>query len=129
MLVKDIIIDNWRLFMNTENFKMNNLKKLREKKNLTQIRLSIDVEVSQELISQYELGKTKPNADNLIKLADYFNCSTDYLLERTNNPFMISDINNKDIETANISEKYNSLSAENKKHFLSYLDYLSKNTK
>ena len=38
--------------MNNKNFKMNNLKKLREKKNLTQMRLSIDVEVSQELISQ-----------------------------------------------------------------------------
>ena len=30
------------------NFKMNNLKEIREKKNLTQVRVSIDVEVSQE---------------------------------------------------------------------------------
>lgn len=111
--------------MNRKNFKMNNLKKLREKKNLTQIRLSIDVEVSQELISQYELGKSKPNADTLIKLADYFNCSTDYLLERTNNPETNKNFSKQDAENNIILDKYNSLSNENKKHFNNYLDYLS----
>ena len=111
--------------MNNKNFKMNNLKKLREKKNLTQIKLSIDVEVSQELISQYELGKSKPNADNLIKLADYFNCSTDYLLERTNNPEINKNFNKQDDENNILLDKYNSLSNENKKHFNSYLNYLS----
>ena len=111
--------------MNTKNFKMNNLKKLREKKNLSQIRLSIDVEVSQELISQYELGKSKPNADNLIKLADYFNCSTDYLLERTKNPEINKNFNKQDDENNILLDKYNSLSNENKKHFNSYLNYLS----
>ena len=39
--------------MNT-NFKMDNLKEIRKRKKLTQVRLSIDMEVSQELISQYE---------------------------------------------------------------------------
>ena len=110
--------------MSTKNFKMNNLKKLREKKNITQVKLSIDVEVSQELISQYELGKSKPTIENLIKLANYFHCSTDYLLERTDNPTIINDLNKKDIEISNIIEKYNSLSAKNKEHFNSYLEFL-----
>lgn len=34
---------------------LKNLRILREKKNITQIKLSIDLELSQELISQYEL--------------------------------------------------------------------------
>lgn len=82
--------------MNSKNFKMENLKKIREKKNITQIKLSIDIEVSQELISQYELGKTKPTVENLLKLADYFNCSTDYLLQRTNTPNKIDTLNTKE---------------------------------
>ena len=74
--------------MDFKNFKMENLEKIREKKNITQTKLSVEIEVSQELISHYEIGKSKPNIENLIKLADYFNCSTDYLLERTDNPKM-----------------------------------------
>ena len=110
--------------MSTQNFEMKNLKKLREQKKLTQVRLSIDVEVSQELISQYELGKTLPTSPNLIKLADYFNCSTDYLLERTDNPIINKNSNKQDIENNNILQMYHSLSNENKKHFNSYLEHL-----
>ncbi len=111
--------------MDYKNFKMENLRRIREKKNITQTRLSVDIEVSQELISHYETGKSKPNIETLIKLAEYFNCSTDFLLERTNNPSTIKDLNNADIEINNIIDKYNSLSNENKKHFSNYLNYLS----
>lgn len=110
--------------MNNKKFKMENLRKLREQKKLTQLRLSIDVGVSQELISQYEIGTSKPNVDNLIKLANYFNCSTDYLLGRTNNFNPISNFENREIEHYDIIEKYDSLSSQNKKHFNSYLEHL-----
>lgn len=110
------------------SFKMDNLRKLRESKNLTQTRLSIDIEVSQEIISHYEIGGSKPNIDNLIKIADYFNCSTDYLLNRTDNPLMIRDFNNSKNE--DIIYKFNALSDEDKSHFLCFLEYLSnKNNK
>ena len=36
--------------------RLDNLKKIRESKNITQIKLSTDLGVSQELISRYELG-------------------------------------------------------------------------
>lgn len=103
---------------------MKNLKNLREKKGITQVKLSVDIEVSQEIISQYELGKTKPTVESLIKLADYFNTSTDYLLNRTNNPLPIQNLNKKDIEITDITEKYNSLSTEDKKQFMNFLDFL-----
>ena len=111
--------------MDFKDFKMDNLRQIREKKNITQTKLSVDIEVSQELISHYETGKSKPNIETLIKLAEYFNCSTDYLIGRTNNPSTVKDLNTKDIKINNIIEKYNSLSAENKKQFSNYLDYLS----
>ena len=63
---------------------MKNLKELRQKKNITQIRLSVAAEVSQETISAYESGKALPSADTLIKLADFLDTSVDYLLDRTN---------------------------------------------
>ena len=41
--------------MGNKDFKMHNLKEIREKKNITQTKLSVAIEVSQELISHYEL--------------------------------------------------------------------------
>ena len=102
--------------MNTDTFKMENLKKLREEKNITQTRLSIEIEVSQEIISHYEIGESKPNIDNLIKIADYFHCSTDYLLNRTDNPSV--NVSKDDTETTDIIYKYNSLSNEKKAQFI-----------
>lgn len=110
--------------MNINNFKMDNLRKLREKRNMTQTRLSVELEVSQEIISHYEIGGSKPNVDNLLKIADFFHCSTDYLLNRTDNPTMIKYIDKNNIETTDIIYKYNTLSNEDKKHFNCFLDYL-----
>lgn len=112
--------------MNENNFEMKNLRKLRLQRKMTQINLSVKVEVSQELISQYELGQTMPTSPNLIKLADYFKCSTDYLLERTDNPCINKDSISIDPEINKIIQIYNSLSTEDKKHFNSYLEHLSK---
>ena len=92
--------------MNNECFKMSNLKKIREKNNITQIRLSIDLEVSQELISQYEVGKTLPTITNLSKLADFFHCSTDYLLNRTDNPTPVNIVDEYQ-EEGNAVVRYN----------------------
>lgn len=113
--------------MNMKNFKMSNLKALREKKNITQIKLSTEIEVSQEVISHYEIGQSKPNIENLIKLADYFHCSTDYLLNRTNIPNVIENVNTNDIEISDIITKFNSLNSTNKNNFKSYLEYLCNN--
>lgn len=65
---------------------MKNLKKIREKLNITQVRLSTEIEVSQETISAYESGKALPSADVLIKIAKFLNTSVDYLLGLTDNP-------------------------------------------
>lgn len=62
---------------------MERLRQLRESKNLTQLRLSTILGVSQETISGYEIGKAIPPADMLIKLADTLDTSIDYLLNRT----------------------------------------------
>lgn len=59
------------------------LKLLREKSNLSQGKLAREIGVSQPVITKYEAGIIYPSYPILIKCADYFNVSTDYLLGRT----------------------------------------------
>lgn len=60
---------------------MKNLKVLRENANLTQRELAKVFQIAPANIGFYELGKTEPSFDILIKIADYFGCSIDYLLD------------------------------------------------
>ena len=60
------------------------IKNLREDNDLTQKELSIILHISQRAYSHYETGSREIPLDILIKLADYFECSVDYLLNRTN---------------------------------------------
>lgn len=62
------------------------LKELREQKGLSQLKLAMDLSMNQNSISRYETGAREADYQTLIKFADYFNVSIDYLLERTNNP-------------------------------------------
>ena len=77
---------------------MNRIKELRKKRNITQIRLSIAAEVSQETISAYESGKAEPKMEKLIKIADFLNTTTDYLLGRTNNDSPLNDVMNNIVD-------------------------------
>lgn len=77
---------------------MNRIKELRQKRNITQIRLSTEIEVSQETISAYENGKAEPRLDNLIKIADFLNTSTDYLLGRIDNDSPLIDLANQVVD-------------------------------
>ena len=62
------------------------LKELRKKRNISQLKLALDLNMNQNSISRYENMEREADYETLIKFADYFNVSIDYLLERTNNP-------------------------------------------
>ena len=62
------------------------LKELRKKRHMTQQRLALELSMSQNTISRYETGEREADYKTLILLADYFQVSIDYLLERTNDP-------------------------------------------
>lgn len=64
------------------------LKELRKKKGVSQIKLALDLNTTQNSISRYETGERQLSYDMLIAIADYFDVSIDYLLERTDNPNM-----------------------------------------
>ena len=62
------------------------LKYLREKRKISQLKLALDLNMNQNSVSRYETGAREADYATLIKFADYFNVSIDYLLERTDNP-------------------------------------------
>jgi len=95
---------------------MERLKQLREAKNMTQVRLGIELGVSQETISGYEIGKAVPPADMLIKLADSLETSVDYILSRTDvknyNLLHKSDLNDAELELLSAFRKLSNLKKE-----------------
>lgn len=70
---------------------MNRIRALREDRDLRQIDVANATNIDQKTLSNYETGKTNPDSYAIIKLAQFFNVTTDYLLG-------VSDINfvNKD---------------------------------
>ena len=67
------------------------LREIRKNCGISQLKLAMDLNMNQNSISRYELGEREADYNTLIKIADYFNVSVDYLLERTNNPKMLKE--------------------------------------
>jgi transcriptional regulator with XRE-family HTH domain len=65
------------------------LKELRKLRKMTQQRLAIELNMNQNTISRYESGEREADYQTLIRFADFFNVSIDYLLERTDDPTFI----------------------------------------
>lgn len=59
---------------------MRGLKQLRKKKGYSQLKVSLDLNISRESISFYENGKRSPDIDMLVKMSKYFGASIDYLI-------------------------------------------------
>ena len=62
------------------------IRDLREDKDYKQIQLANHICVKQSTYSDYENGNINIPIDALIKLADFYNTSIDYLVEQTDNP-------------------------------------------
>ena len=65
-------------------------KYLRKEKNLSQVQLAESLNVSKACISMIEIGKNEPTANTLLRYADFFECTTDYLLGREDDFGIIS---------------------------------------
>lgn len=86
------------------------LKELREDKGLNQTDLADILNVSRQTISGYETGAIEPPFSTLIKLADLYNCSLDYLAGRTKEKYNMN-LMNKDtkellLEIIEVVEEY-----------------------
>ena len=59
------------------------LKALREERNIKQGQFADRIGISRQSMNCYETGKSSPDTETIIRIADFLECSTDYLLGRT----------------------------------------------
>lgn len=85
-----------------------NIKKLRIIKGLSQVQLAQIVGVTKQSVSNWENDNIQPSIDMLIKLADAFCVSTDFLLDRESERKLDSK-NLNDTEIAHIQEIINDI--------------------
>ena len=95
--------------MKNEKTTMKNLKKIVKASNKSLTSLAVELEVSQEAMSQYISGKIKAKTSTIIEMAKILNTSTDYLLDLTDNPnpidFKLTEEENNLILNYRILEK------------------------
>lgn len=72
---------------------MERLIRLRKERHLTQKQVAEGVGLTTIAIQNYESGRRKPAYDILIALADYFNVSLDYLVGRSDIPYILKKSN------------------------------------
>lgn len=72
--------------MRTEILKYGRIRDLRNDRGLTQRQIAKLLNVSQNTYSQYEIGVSRFPLDAVIKLAEYYNVSIDYLVGLTDEP-------------------------------------------
>lgn len=64
----------------------NRLKALRKSRGYTQISLQMQTGIEQALLSKFENGERVPPTETLLKLAEFYNVSMDYIMCRTDKP-------------------------------------------
>ena len=62
------------------------IKLIAKNKNLQISKMLLDCNLSKNTLSSMLSGGSTPKSENLAKIADYLDCSVDYLLGRTDNP-------------------------------------------
>lgn len=104
------------------------ISELRKDKGLLQKDLAEYLHVSVGTISNYETNVHYPDYPTLVKLADLFGVSTDYLLSRTSMRYDIKRLNEKIDNSLTVSQLINitlSLNNENKASLADFIDLLS----
>lgn len=86
---------------------MNRIRDLREDRDLRQIDVANATGIDQKTLSNYETGKTNPDSFAIIRLAEFFDVSADYLLGRENEDS--KKINNIKKRLSDIQKELNSI--------------------
>ena len=99
------------------------LAKLRKEQGVLQKDIAAYLGVTVATISNYEKGVHSPDYETLVKLADYFNVSTDYLLQRTDYKAGINILNKQLVTDYTVSDLLNTLMQLDQHSMESLLDY------
>ena len=102
---------------------MNRIKEVRKMNRMSQDQLAKILHVHQTAISQWEIGKTEPDINNLRTMANLFHVTTDYLLGRDEPvPPPTLDEQLSDIDFA-LSVEIRDLTDDEKKDILDYVRF------
>ena len=88
-------------------FTFKKIKELADKQGISLNKLEEKLSFSRNTI--YNMKKSTPNVERVSMIADYFNVSTDYLLGRTDNPAISSDLvttaDGRTVDLSNLHER------------------------
>jgi len=72
--------------MSSGDVMQNRLKELRKSRGYTQVSVQMQTGIEQALLSKFENGERVPPTETLVRLAEFYNVSIDYILCRTGKP-------------------------------------------
>lgn len=106
------------------------IQEILDSKNIKPSKMAADLGFSSGLFSQWKSGKQKVSLEKIVNIADYFDCSVDYLLGRTDNSNSISNGNISNSSVAQASGSNNCISIQSKNEhpyaeIIEHLDSLS----
>lgn len=135
LLVDKIILGEIMRTNDKENYikmrksiSMANLKKIINEKDFLIAKVASNSKVSLSTINAYMNGQKIPSLPTLLSIADFLNCNLDYLLDRTNNPIKINDIEklNNDTEIQHLIQSIVSLPKDKQKLVSAYVQGILK---
>ena len=103
------------------------IKLLREEKRLRQDELAKILDVSPSAIGMYERDEREPNDVITLKLADFFNVTTDYLLGKSDNRNVENDKEHLKIDLS--TKEYKNITEEQKKQIEDFAKFVLKDNK
>lgn len=100
------------------------LAELRQDRSLLQRDIAKIANVSISTVSNYETGAHFPDIETIVKLADFFGVSIDYLLGRTNFRLKYDVFNKPIIDNLSAADLMNTILTLDEKNFSSLIEYL-----
>lgn len=119
----NIKCNGWEYNKSVEVIILDRLKELRQEKNINQLKLAMDLNITQASVSKYEIGAREPSLEILEKMSDYFGVSTDYLIGRSDirKPLTAKELKKDELD---LIYKYRNLKESDKHRLQGYMDCL-----
>lgn len=112
--------------MSTDEIFVTRFRELCKKSKLTQSDMACKLNMTQSALSKQLNGKNKVSADVLVKISDFFNTSTDYLLGKTDQCYVFTLEEQEMIPLpSEIAEAYTSLGTDGRKFINTMIVYLA----
>lgn len=110
----------------TNSITMNNLKKIIDEKGYSKEKVATSIGIAESTIYNYIARERTPYLNTLISLAEFFNTSLDYLVDLTDNPIKVDDIDfiNKDPELNQLMQNIMSLPSDKRELVNAYIQGL-----